>query len=146
MDIPQTNCPYRHKGHLGGFKGSNSLKSGEAVKRLDRLAPTLVHVGGFIWEWAYKYKSPLNTQGAWRGKLGGHKLKSFGKLSNGWTDWHQIWYTSVDSSGNGHSLKTIHPTIPQGGILGGLWDQQFKILGNVVKRLDRLGIHFAKCR
>ena len=50
MVIRQTNCPERHKGHLGGFKGSNILKSGEAVKRLDRLAPTLVHVGGFIWE------------------------------------------------------------------------------------------------
>ena len=82
------------------------------------------------------------------GELGGHTFKSIGKLSNGWTDWHQIWYTSVDSSWNGHSLKTIRPTIPQGGILGGLWDQQFKILGNVVKRLDRLGINFAhaKCR
>ena len=34
-----------------GFRGSNIQKSGEAVKRLDRLAPTLVHVCGFIWEW-----------------------------------------------------------------------------------------------
>ena len=112
MVIRQINCPERHKGHLGGFKASNILKSGEAVKRLDRLAPTLVHVGGFIWEWAYKYKSPLNTPGgmAGGGELGGHKLKSLGKLSNGWTDWHQICYTSVDSSGNGHSLKTIRPT------------------------------------
>ena len=32
--------------------------------------------------------------------------------------------------------------IPQGGI-GGLEGQQFKRLGNVVKRMDRLGIHFA---
>ena len=40
----------------GGFRGSNIQKSREAVKRLDRLAPTLVHVGGFIWE--YKYNSP----------------------------------------------------------------------------------------
>ena len=146
MDIRQTNCPGRHKEHLGGFKGSNILKAGEAVKQLDRLAPALVHVGGFIWEWAYQYKSPLNTPGGMAGELGGHIFKSFGKLSNGWTDWHQIWYTSVDSSGNGHSLKTIRPTIPQGGILGGLLDQQFKILGNVVKRLDRLGINCAKCR
>ena len=55
MDIRQTNCPERHKGALGGgggFRGSNIQKSGEAVKRLDRLAPTLVHVCGFIWEWA----------------------------------------------------------------------------------------------
>ena len=41
------------RGHLGGgFRGSNIQKSGGAVKRLDRLAPTLVHVCGFIWEWA----------------------------------------------------------------------------------------------
>ena len=66
MDIHQTNCPKRHKGALGGFRGSNIQKSREAVKRLDRLAPTLVHVGGFIWE--YKYKSPLNTPG---GMVGG---------------------------------------------------------------------------
>ena len=135
-------------GHLGGFRGSNIQKSGEAVKRLDRLASTLVHVGGFIWEWAYKYKAPLNTPGGHGGGLGGHKFKSLGKLSNGWTDWHQIWYTSVGSSGNGHRLKTIRPTIPRAAFWVVLWDQQFKILGNVVKRLDRLGIHFAhaKCR
>ena len=43
-----------------------------------------------------------------------------GKLPNEWTDWHQIWYTCVDSSGNGHRLKTIRPKIPQGGILWGV--------------------------
>ena len=47
MDIRQINCPKRHKGAFGGwFTGSNIQKSGEAVKRLDRLAPTLVHVCG----------------------------------------------------------------------------------------------------
>ena len=51
--------------------------------------------------------------------LGCHKFKSVGKLSNSSTDWQQIWYMSVDSSGNGHRLKTIRPTIPHGGILGG---------------------------
>ena len=53
------------------------------------------------------------------GGLGGHKFKSGKAAPNGWTDWHQIWYTSVDSSGNGHMLKTIRPTIPQGGIWEG---------------------------
>ncbi len=53
------------------------------------------------------------------GGLGVHTFKSLGKLSNGWIDWHQIWYTSVDSSWNGHRLNTIRPTIPQGDILGG---------------------------
>ena len=43
---------------------------------------------------------------------------SLGKLPNGCTDWHQIRNTSVDSSGNGHRLKTIRPTIPHSGILG----------------------------
>ena len=67
------------------------------------------------------------------------------KLRNGWTDWHQIQYTSVDSSGNGHTLKTIRPRIPHGGIWGrgGLEGQQVKSLENVVKRMDRLGINFA---
>ena len=66
-----------------------------------------------------------------------------GKVPNGWTDWHQIRYTSEDSNGNGHRLKTVRPTIRHGGIFGGLGGQQFKSLGNVVKLLDRLGIHFA---
>ena len=86
---------------------------------------------------------PSIPQGACRGRvggLGGHKFKSLGKLSKGWTDWHQIWYTSVDSSGNGHSLKTIRP---RAALWVVLWDQQFKRLGNVVKRLDRMGINFA---
>ena len=40
MDKRQTNCPSRHKGALGGFRGSTIQKSGKAI----RLAPTLVHV------------------------------------------------------------------------------------------------------
>ena len=132
--IRQINCPERHKGTRGGgggFRGSNIQKSGEAVKRLDRLAPTLVHmVCRFIWEWAEaKYKSPLNTPGGMSGGgggLGGHTLKSLGKLSNGWTDWHQIWYTSVDSSGNGHRLKQLAPRYPRAALWVVLWDQQFK--------------------
>ena len=67
-----------------------------------------------------KHKSPHNTPGTFGGGgLGGHKFKCLRKLSNGWTNWHQSWYTSVDSSGNGHRLKTIRPTISHGGILGG---------------------------
>ena len=49
---------------LGGVLGVNIQKSGEAVKGLDRLAPTLVHVCRFIWEWTYaKSKSHINTPG-----------------------------------------------------------------------------------
>ena len=53
------------------------------------------------------------------GVLGGQPFKSQGKLSNGWTDWHQLWFTSADSSGNGHRLNTSHPAIPQGACRGG---------------------------
>ena len=37
-------APQDTRGHLGSFWGSNIKKSGEAVKRLDQLAPNLVHV------------------------------------------------------------------------------------------------------
>ena len=47
-------------------------------------------------------KLPLETKGGTWGVLGGQTLKSIGKLSNGWTDWHQLWFTYADSSGNGH--------------------------------------------
>ena len=89
---------------------------------------------------------PSIPQGACRGGGGGvrgHKFKSLGKLSKGWTDLHQIWYTSVDSSGNGHRLKQFAPQYPRAAFWVGLWDQQFKRLGNLVKRLDRLRINFA---
>ena len=52
MDIRQTNCPKTHKGAFGGVLGGQTFKSQGKLKRLDRLAPTLVHVCGFIWEWA----------------------------------------------------------------------------------------------
>ena len=70
-------------GHLGGFRGSTIQKYWEAV----RLAPTLVHVCGFIWEWTQvKYNSPLNIPGGLLVFLWGHTFKSMLKLSNGWTD------------------------------------------------------------
>ena len=47
--------------------------------------------------------------------LGGQQFKSLGKLS----DWHQLWFTSADSSGNGHRLNTSRPSIPQGAFWGG---------------------------
>ena len=77
------------------------------------------------------------------GGVRGHKIKSLGGLSKGWTDWHQLWYTSVDSSGNGLKLKQFAPRYSRAAIWVVLWDQQFKRVGNVVKRLDRLGINFA---
>ena len=50
------------------------------------------------------------------GGFRGSQIQKLGRLSNGWTDWHQIWYMSADSSGNGHRLNTIRPsTFWEGG-------------------------------
>ena len=99
--------PSISQGAFWGFQGVTNSKSVEAVKRLDRLALNFVHVYGFIWEWTQaKYKLPHNTTGGIFGLfyiIGGHKFNYLGKLSNCSTDWHQIWYMSADSSGNGHS-------------------------------------------
>ena len=71
---------------------------------------------------------PSRHKGALGGFMG-QTFKSLGKLSNGWTDWHQIWLTSADSSGNGHRLNTIRHTITQGQRF--LWDHKFKCLGKL---------------
>ena len=145
MDVRQTNCHSRHKGggHLGGFRGSTFQKFGKAV----RLAPTLVHVCGFIWEWTYaKSKSPLNTPGGMGGG-GCHTFKCLENLTNVWTNWHQIWYKSADSSGNGHRLKTIRPSISQGAFWGGFRGSQIQKYVEAVKRLHRLAPNLAyMCR
>ena len=82
-----------------------------------------------------------------RGALGGFRGQTFKSLSNGWTDWHQLWFTSADSSGSGHRLNTSCPTIPQwalgGG--GGLRGSQIQMSGEAVKRLDRLAPTFGTC-
>ena len=118
MDRRQTNWLERPKGHLGGFSGSNIQKSGGAVKRLDRLTPNLAHMCIFIWEWIYaKQIEPQDTMRHFGDFMGSH-IKKSGRLSNGWTDWHQIWYTSADSSGNGHRLSTIRPSTMGGGLGG----------------------------
>ena len=72
---------------------------------------------------------PQDTRGHFGGGvLLGHKSKILGRLSNDWTDWHQIWYTSADSSGNGHRLNTIRPSISQGAFWVVLGDHKFKSL------------------
>ena len=51
-----------------GFRWSQMHTSGEAVKPLDRLAPNLVHVCGFVWEWTEaKYNSSINNPRPFRG-------------------------------------------------------------------------------
>ena len=131
-------APQYPRGHSWWFRGSQIQKSGEAVIRLDRLAPNLGHVCGFVWEWALsQYNSPLNIPGGISGGLWDSKFKS-GKAAKQPDRLAPIWYTSVDSSGNGHTLNTSRPSITQGAFGGGgLGGQQFKILGNVVKWLDR---------
>ena len=53
------------------------------------------------------------------GGLGGQKCKSLENLPNGWTDWHQISYTSADLSRNGHRLKQLAPRYTRGHLGGG---------------------------
>ena len=93
-----------------------STNLGKATKRLGRLAPNnMAHMCKFIWEWIYaKQIAPRDTRGH-LGVLEGKQFKSIGKLC----DWHQLWFTSPDSSGNGHRLYTIRPSIPQGAFGGG---------------------------
>ena len=73
---------------------------------------------------------PSIPQGAFGGGLGCHKLKSLGKLSNGWTDLHQIWHTSADPSGNGYTPNKL-PLETHGGHLRGFRAQTFKSLGKL---------------
>ena len=92
----------------GWFRGSNIRKSGEAVKRLDRLAPSMVHVCGFIWEWTLaKYKSPHNTPGGffWGGGrfYGVTNSNVWGSCQMARLIGTNFWYMSADSSGNGRS-------------------------------------------
>ena len=47
------------------------------------------------------------------------------KLPNRWTDWHQIWHTCPDSSGNGYMNLNTQGAF--GG--GGVWGHKSKSLG-----------------
>ena len=56
--------------------------------------------------------------GEFGGGFRGQKIKNLEKLPNGWTNWHQMWHTCADSSGNGHRLEIIRSSRPQGGFGG----------------------------
>ena len=87
---------------------------------------------------------PLKVQeGTWGGGGWGPQIKSLRKMSNGWADWHQLWFTSADSSWNGHRLNTIGPSIPHGAFRGVLRSHRFKSLAKAIKRLDRLASNLA---
>ena len=62
---------------MGGFRGSEIEKWVKSAKRLDRLAPNLAHICGFVWErtWAKKIITPLETPGGILRGLCGKKLK-----------------------------------------------------------------------
>ena len=124
---------------------NHSTHSGKATKRLGRLTPHLAHMCRFIWEWiSAKQIAPRNTRGHWG--VSGQTFKSLGKLTNGWTDWHQLWFTSADSSGNGYPPNKL-PTDSQGGICGVLGSQQFKSLHSLIfmSSLIRLIQHAINC-
>ena len=79
------------------------------------MALNLAHMCRFIWEWIYgKQIAPRDTRGHMAG-LRGSKIQNLGKLSNDWTDWHQIWYTcsSLNTPGafqcglGGHKFKSL---------------------------------------
>ena len=74
---------------------------------------------------------PRVTPGGIWGFLGGQKFKNLEKLPNGWTNWHQIWHTCADSSGNGHRLKTVSSSRPKVGTWGVLWGQKCKSQENL---------------
>ena len=80
---------------------------------------------------SYQTAGPIGTKFGTRtwGILVGQTFKSLGKLSNGWTDWHQLWFTSADSSGNGHRLNPTRPQYP-GAFRGFLGGHKFKCPGS----------------
>ena len=88
----------------------------KATKRLGRLAPNLAHVQIHMGlDIRQTNCSSIHKGALGRFRGGGQQFISMGKL----TDWHQIWFTSADSSGNGHELNTSRPSIPQGHWGGG---------------------------
>ena len=124
-------------GGLGGHKFKSLLKLSNGWTDWHQIWQTCADssVNGYT-----PNKLPFKTQGGGAlGVLGGQTFKSLEKLSNGWTDWHQHWFTSANSSGNGHRLNTSRPTIPQGALGGGGFrGSQIQMSGEAVKLLDRL--------
>ena len=127
-----------------------STNSAKATKQLGQLAPNLAHMCKFIWEWIWQTNCPSRHKGG-GGHVRGFKgltIQKSGKVS----DWHQLWFTFADSSGNGHRLNTSRPSIPQGAFRGargggGVRVSQIQKSVEAVKRLDRLAPNLAHiCR
>ena len=144
MDIRQTNCPSRRKeGDLGVLRG-------QTFKSLEKLSN-----GWTDWHQVWlkcadssENEHRLNTsrptipQGAFRVFFRGSQIQMSGKVSNCSTDWHQISYTSVDSSGNGHRLKQFAPRYPTVAFWGVLGSQQHPSLRIIQVRKITRGDHF----
>ena len=116
-------------GGLGGHKFKSLLKLSNGWTNWHQIWHTRADSSGNGYT---PNKLLFETQGGGHlGVLGGQTIKSLEKLSNGWTDWHQIWFTSADSSGNGHRLNTSRPTIPQEEFWGVLVGHKFKCPGKL---------------
>ena len=125
MDIRQTNCPSRHKGALGGVLGGQQFQSLGKLSDWHQVWFTSADSSGNGHRLNTSHRSiPQGALGG--GGLGCHKFKSLAKLSNGWTDWHHIWHTSADPSGNGYTPNKL-PLETQGGHLGVLGVKHSKV-------------------
>ena len=125
-------APQYPRGHFGGLEGhkfKSLLKLSNGWTDGTKFGTHVqIHLGMDICQ---TNCSSRHKGGTW-GVLGGQTFKSLEKLSNGWTDWHQLWFTSADSSGNGHRLNTSRPSIPQGAWGGGgVGGHKFKSLGKL---------------
>ena len=62
----------------------------KTYKRLERLAPKVAHISGFIWEWtsAKQIFSHLTPKEGLLEGLSGQQFRYVVKLLNGWTNWH----------------------------------------------------------
>ena len=128
--IPQV--VFRGGGGLGCHKFK---KSGEAVKRLDRLAPKLAHICRSIWEWIYAKQIALETQGALWG-VRGETLKQ---------SWEAVKRLDRLAPKLAHICRSIWEWIyakqialETQGALWGVRGETLKQSWEAVKRLDRL--------
>ena len=92
----------------GGFRGSNNQRSWNAVKRLDRLAPTSADSSGN----GYRINTSRSSipQGGILGGFMGSTIQKTGKF--GQTTGpigNQFCTFNADESGNGHRLNKLTP-------------------------------------
>ena len=90
----------------------HKFKSGKAAKRLDRLAPNLVHVCGFIWE------APPYPRAAFWGGFRGSTIQmtvKCGQTARLIGNQFCTCMYNAEESGNGHRLnKLAHHETPGG--------------------------------